>query len=159
MQTYSIGTPLRLLLGLTGILSLAAISIGAQAAQVVELTQVPCQFIESEQGVDHGYRSQSKADCEAINDQSAEVRLSQAETINLKPGDTIFRVTNKSVSYALGFWLRGEGLIGYASLPSVSGGGLTTGTTRDYKITLKPGAYIYSCPLNPTPNYRLVVSE
>jgi hypothetical protein len=159
MQTYSIGTPLRLLLGLTGILSLAAISIGTQATQVVELTQVPCQFIESEQGVDHGYHSQSKADCEAINDQSAEVRLSQAETINLKPGDTTFRVTNKSVSYALGFWLRGEGLIGYASLPSVSGGGLTTGTTRDYKITLKPGAYIYSCPLNPTPNYRLVVSE
>ena len=42
---------------------------------------------------------------------------------------------------------------------SVSGGGLATGTTKDYRVTLKPGEYVYSCPLNPTPDYKLVVKE
>ena len=35
--------------------------------------------------------------------------------------------------------------------------GLTTGTTQDYAIELKAGEYLYSCPLNPTPDYKLVV--
>jgi hypothetical protein len=43
-------------------------------------------------------------------------------------------------------------------LPSTSGGGLTLGTSRDYTIELKPGKYVYSCPLNPTPNYKIEVS-
>ncbi|MGP1614552.1 MAG: hypothetical protein ACTS5Y_05780, partial [Pollutimonas bauzanensis] len=75
------------------------------------------------------------------------------------PGRYIFRVTNKDVPYELGFWLRGAGLTGRATLPSVSGGGLTQGVTKDYAIELKPGEYAYSCPLNPTPDYRLIVSN
>jgi hypothetical protein len=31
------------------------------------------------------------------------------------------------------------------------------GKTRDYAIELKPGEYVYSCPLNTTPDYRLMV--
>ena len=79
--------------------------------------------------------------------------------LRLKPGAHVFRVTNRDVPYELGFWLRGDGLIARASLPSVSGGGLVTGTTRDYEIELKPGNYVYSCPLNPTLDYKLVVAE
>jgi len=41
---------------------------------------------------------------------------------------------------------------------SVSGGGLKTGATQDYEVELEPGEYLYSCPLNPTPNYKLIVS-
>ena len=59
--------------------------------------------------------------------------------------------------YELGFWLRGATLLSRATLPSVSGGGLTTGKTQDYVVDLKPGEYVYSCPLNPTPDYRIVV--
>ena len=40
---------------------------------------------------------------------------------------------------------------------SVSGGGLGLGETQDYEVELEPGEYLYSCPLNPTPDYRLVV--
>lgn len=126
---------------------------------VIELTQVTCQFLESEKGVNHNYKSVKQADCEAINAKTAEQRLAASKTIVLEPGDYIFRVTNKNVPYDLGFWLRGDGVVAFATLPSVSGGGLSTGKTRDYKITLKPGSYIYSCPLNPTPNYKLVVKE
>lgn len=46
-----------------------------------------------------------------------------------------------------------------ARLPSVSGGSLTTGRTKDYAIELKAGDYVYSCPLNPTPDYKLVVRD
>jgi hypothetical protein len=74
----------------------------------------------------------------------------------LKPGKYLFRVTNKNVPYPLGFYLRGSGL-GRLTLPKVAGGGLELGKTQDYEITLKEGNYVYSCPLNPTPNYKLAV--
>jgi hypothetical protein len=137
--------------------ALALCAAPAAAQQVVELNQVPCQFLESEHGVNHGYKSAKIQDCEAINAKSGQARLAKAKTIALKPGKTVFRVSNKDVPYELGFWLRGATLVSRATLPSVSGGGLTMGKTQDYVIDLKPGEYVYSCPLNPTPDYRLVV--
>lgn len=77
--------------------------------------------------------------------------------LKLQPGKYIFRVTNSSVPYPLGFYLRGVGLK-KVSLPKVSGGGLTQGVTQDYAITLTPGNYVFSCPLNPTPDYPIVVN-
>lgn len=129
----------------------------AAAAQLIELTQVPCQFLESEGGVDRGYRSRSIKDCEAINARSAKQRVAQAKPLELKPGKYAFRVTNKNVPYELGFWLRGASAVDRETLPSVSGGGLLPGKSRDYEIELKAGNYLYSCPLNTTPDYKLVV--
>ncbi len=137
----------------------AAAPAKSEAATVIQLTQVPCQFLESENGVDHGYKSTRKADCDAVNAQTGNQRLAKAKTIELKPGKYIFRVTNKNVPYELGFWLRGDGALNRITLPSVSGGGLTTGKTQDYAIDLKPGEYVYSCPLNPTPDYKLIVKN
>lgn len=142
---------------LAGCLVVGAATARAATPTVIELTQVPCQFLESENGVDHGYKSSRKADCEAINAKTQDRRLAVAGTLQLKPGKYIFRVSNKSVPYELGFYLRGAGTVGYATLPRTSGGGLTLGKTRDYEIDLKPGEYVYSCPLNTTPDYRLVV--
>lgn len=132
-------------------------SASADSAKVIDLTQTGCQFVESENGIDHGYAPTSASDCKAINADTGDQRLAEAETLKLTPGKYIFRVTNKNVPYELGFWLRGDGLVDRATLPSVSGGGLTPGATKDYAITLEPGEYVYSCPLNPTPDYRLVV--
>ncbi len=130
--------------------------LAAEAATVITLTQTPCQFVETEAG-DLGYKSMSAKDCKTINKQTGAARIAKAKVLKLKPGDYTFRVTNKNVPYDLGFWLRGQGVIGRATLPSVSGGGLTTGTTKDYSITLKPGKYYFSCPLNPTPDYQIIV--
>lgn len=139
---------------------LAAVPGLAHAApQVIELTQVACQFLESENGRNHGFQSRNAADCEAINSRTGTDRLATAKVLRLKPGAYIFRVANRDVPYELGFWLRGDGVLARARLPSVSGGGLSTGRTHDYAIELKPGEYVYSCPLNPTPDYKLVVSE
>ena len=55
--------------------------------------------------------------------------------------------------------MRGNGLINRLRLPSVAGAGLFTGETKDYEVDLKPGEYVYSCPLNTTPDYKLVVKE
>jgi len=129
---------------------------------VVTLTQVGCQFLESENGVDHHYKTKSEADCNRINAETGSQRLAKAKAIELKPGKYIFRVTNKNVPYQLGFWLResdyqpGNPLHKLSKI-SVSGGGLTMGKTKDYEVDLKPGEYLYSCPLNPTPDYKLVV--
>ncbi len=143
-----------------GALALGAVSIsgGARASEatVIELTQVRCQFLEPENGIDHGFESQAKADCDAINERTAAGRLAKAQTVELTPGTYIFRVTNRNVPYALGFYLRGAGLKKF-TLPKVSGGGLRAGVTRDYEIDLVEGEYVFSCPLNPTPDYRLVV--
>ena len=134
-----------------------AIAGTAQAATVIELTQTGCQFVEAEGGIDHGYTPTTAEDCKAINAQNGEERNAKAVTLRLTPGKHIFRVTNENVPYELGFWLRGDGVINRVRLPSVSGGGLTTGQTRDYAINLEPGEYLYSCPLNPTLDYKLVV--
>ncbi len=145
--------------------ALGALALGAVIAteapagpMIIELTQTGCQFVEAERGIDHGFTTASKADCEAINDETGAERLAKSPVLNLKPGKYVFRVTNKNVPYGLGFWLRGDGVVARATLPSVSGGGLTEGTTKDYAIELEEGEYVYSCPLNPTPDYRVVVT-
>jgi len=134
----------------------------SSATEVIELTQVPCQFLESE--ADQGFKSTRKADCDAINAKTATQRLAAAKVLKLKAGDYIFRVSNKNVPYELGFWLREKDYdwrnpLHKLTKTSVSGGGLTIGTSQDYKVSLKPGEYLYSCPLNTTPDYRLVVTK
>ncbi len=68
----------------------------------------------------------------------------------------IFRVANYNVPYELGFWVWGQSL-GHLSLPSVAGGEIMPGQIKEYAINLKKGKYWYSCPLNPTPDYTLIV--
>jgi len=149
-----------LALGLASAVTAAApgAAPGAGALQIIELTQTACQFVESENGVDHGFETRSQSDCEVINAESGDQRLAEAKVLELKPGRYVFRVTNEDVPYELGFWLRGEGL-GRFTKDSVSGGGLTSGKTLDYEIELTEGDYLYSCPLNPTPDYRIVVKS
>ncbi|MDQ6986899.1 MAG: hypothetical protein Q9M25_03745, partial [Mariprofundaceae bacterium] len=139
---------------LTAILWLVSFPAWA-APTVIELHQTACQFIEPE-GEDQHYRAASFGACEALNARTGEQRLAASTTIKLAPGPYVFRVHNVDVPYALGFWLRGSGLR-RVTLPGVSGGGIKTGSFRDYVIELKAGTYRYSCPLNPTPDYVLQV--
>ena len=62
-----------------GLLLCGAPAALAQDARVIELTQIPCQFVESENGVDHGFTSRKKADCEAINAKTGAARLGKAK--------------------------------------------------------------------------------
>ncbi len=152
-------------LGAIGLLGLAASqAAAAPAATVIELTQTGCQFLESENGVDHGFMPRLPADCNEINASTGDGRLAEHNVLKLAPGDYVFRVTNTDVPYELGFFLREPDYdwrnpVHQATKTAVSGGGLVQGKTQDYAVTLEPGEYIYSCPLNPTPNYKIVVSQ
>ncbi|MBL4692682.1 MAG: hypothetical protein JKY92_05070 [Magnetovibrio sp.] len=135
-------------------------SHAARGPQVIELTQTPCQFLDVEKN--HGFSSTQKSDCEAINAKTGVERLKQARVIRVPPGDYIFRVSNKNVPYELGFWLRDKAYdwrnpLHRLTKTSVSGGGLNMGVSKDYKVSLKAGEYLYSCPLNTTPDYTLIV--
>ena len=123
---------------------------------VINLTQVGCQFLETE-AKNHQYKPKKAEDCKKINSETLATRKSEFQSLDLKPGKYIFRVTNSNVPYDLGFWLRGTG-IKKVGLPKISGGGLTQGITKDYEIELKAGEYVFSCPLNPTPDYPITVS-
>ncbi len=134
----------------------------ADEATVISLTQIGCQFLESENGVDHGYQPTKKADCDTINSKTGADRLASAKVLTLKPGKYVFRVKNQNVPYELGFWVRDTDYdwrnpVHKLTKTSVSGGGLVLGKTQDYEVELKPGEYVYSCPLNPTPNYKIRV--
>ena len=125
------------------------------AAQTITLTQTACQFIESEHGDQH-YQANSYTACESLNHKTEDKRLEKAKVFKLKAGEYTFHVINKNVPYVLGFWLRGSGF-SRLTLPSTSGGGIETGGFKDYRIKLSKGEYVYSCPLNPTPDYKLIV--
>jgi hypothetical protein len=151
---------------LGALISLAGTAPAAAAdpSHVITLTQVGCQFIESEGGVNLNFKPKRKADCDAINARTGAERLAKVEPLKLKAGRYVFRVTNRDVPYELGFWLRSKGYdwrnpIHKLTKTSVSGGGLALGQTQEYTVDLKPGEYVYSCPLNTTPDYRLVVTE
>lgn len=152
----------RLLAVFTVLFLTPVLSALAATPQVIKLTQVPCQFLESENDVDHGFKTTSAQDCVTHNQQTGEKRLQQAQPLTLAPGKYIFRVENKNVPYELGFWLREKDYnwknpLHKLTKTSISGGGLNTGITKDYEVELEPGEYLYSCPLNPTPDYKLIV--
>ena len=127
----------------------------AQAQQVINITQTGCQFVETE-AKDYTYQPKSDKDCRQINSQSINERKKGFKPMNLTAGKYVFRVKNENVPYELGFYLRGQGA-SQVLLPKVSGGGLTQGKTLDYAIELKKGKYYMSCPLNPTPDYEVIV--
>lgn len=146
-------------LSTVAIISITA-SVFTTAAEeriIIELTQVPCQFLESENGVNHGYKSTKKADCEKINAELGDERLAKSKTIVVEEGSYTFRVHNKGVSYPLGFSIHGDDVINNLQQPSISGSGIIDGTSQDYAIDLTPGEYIYFCPHNITLNHRLIV--
>lgn len=151
-------------IGACAIVAISQIPTPSMAADatVITLTQTGCQFLEPE-GKDHGYKTSKKEDCDKINATSGADRLASSEVMTLKPGKYIFRVKNENVPYDLGFWFRHSDYdwrnpLHKVSKVSVSGGGLQTGTTKDYVVELKAGEYVFSCPLNPTPNYRVTVA-
>jgi len=92
------------------------------------------------------------------------VQLAQTEgvyettSLDLAPGKYIFEVTNKSVDKGLGFYLTPQS----DAKAQVANSGLSKlvakgETARTGVVELKAGAYQYSCPLNPTPHYTIMV--
>lgn len=131
----------------------------AASPQVIDLTQTGCQFLEPEKGYDHRFKTKQATDCVLINAETGGDRLAEAKPLILKAGRYVFRVHNKNVPYQLGFYLRASSRLLHALKPKLVGGGINSGETKDYAVDLVAGSYLYSCPLNPTPDYSLIVKE
>ena len=73
-------------------------------------------------------------------------------------------MTNKNVPYELGFWLREKGYdwrnpLHKLTKTSVSGGALSTGKSQEYKVSLKPGEYLFFLPLEHDPGLSEVATD
>jgi len=85
------------------------------------------------------------------------------QELHLRPGKYQFRVVNKNVDKDLGFVIQKEEDKNADVMQTAVSNSFTTAyvTKGDVQYTgiveLKHGNYVYSCPLNPTPHYRLVV--
>ncbi|ALJ05761.1 hypothetical protein APS56_11770 [Pseudalgibacter alginicilyticus] len=82
------------------------------------------------------------------------------KSITLSEGTYIFEIANKNIDHEVGFVLAPKGKpeakhhikSAYVTKP------VATNSTESSKIVdLKKGEYIYFCPLNPTPQYTLIV--
>ncbi|WP_339622872.1 cupredoxin domain-containing protein [uncultured Winogradskyella sp.] len=80
------------------------------------------------------------------------------KTVTLKEGHYIFEIANNNVGHQVGFVLapkaNPEAHIKTAYVTKV----VENNTKETSKVTtLKKGTYVYFCPMNPTPQYTLIV--
>lgn len=95
------------------------------------------------------------------------VKLSQVEgefttkELTLKPGTYVFEVSNEGADKEVGFVIAPateEGKAGEHIKAGYLAKTITKGeTSSSGEVTLAKGTYKYFCPLNPTPEYTLVV--
>lgn len=85
------------------------------------------------------------------------------EKLTLKPGKYIFEVKNKNVDKPLGLVVAPKTSDGKAGVHIKEGYLSKTiekgESARSQIVNLEPGTYTYFCPLNPTPEYTIVVTE
>lgn len=85
------------------------------------------------------------------------------QNLNLKPGKYQFRVVNVNVDKDLGFVIQkaedAKGDVMKTAVPNSFTTALIKKGEAQYTgvVELKAGEYVYSCPLNPTPHYKLTV--
>ena len=83
------------------------------------------------------------------------------KTLKMKSGTYIFEVSNNNIDHEVGFVLapkqdkiEAKDHIKQAYLSKTIKAGETASSK---KVTLEKGEYVYFCPLNPTPEYTLIV--
>ena len=87
----------------------------------------------------------------------------QTEQLKLTPGLYQFRIVNKNVDKDLGFVVQNEEDKGLDVMKTAVKNSFTTAYVKKGEaqytgiVELNSGNYIYSCPLNPTPHYRIII--
>lgn len=84
------------------------------------------------------------------------------KSLTLSPGDYQFEIINNGVDHEVGFVLAPKGKTDQANhikeayVTSTVKNGSSSMTQN---VSLSPGEYVYFCPLNPTEEYELIVTE
>ncbi len=94
--------------------------------------------------------------CVRLNRATQKMRATAFKALRLKPGAYLFRVTNDSVPWPVDFLVKGAR---DRALPTTGGGRIAQGQTFEYAVVLTAGVYTFSSPLNPTPEYPLLVEN
>lgn len=87
----------------------------------------------------------------------------ESGNLTLDAGNYLFKVSNKSVDHEVGFVIQKaadkDGDVMKTAYPnSFSESTIAKGKTSSTGIVkLTPGEYVYSCPMNPTPKYKITV--
>ena len=88
----------------------------------------------------------------------------ETQELNLKPGKYQFRVVNKNVEKEVGFVIQKaedqKNDVMKTALPNSFTASLIKKGDAQYTGIVdltKAGEYVYSCPLNPTPHYKIVI--
>ncbi|MFN3761204.1 MAG: hypothetical protein ACK4SF_18475 [Algoriphagus aquaeductus] len=83
--------------------------------------------------------------------------------LTLKPGQYQFKVKNQNVDKDLGFVIQRAADKNVDVMKSAVPNSFTTELIKKGEtkmtgvVTLEKGEYVYSCPLNPTPQYKITV--
>ncbi len=82
--------------------------------------------------------------------------------VKLSEGTYVFNISNNGVGHNVGFVLVPKGKDASKPENHIANAYVTkavaTGKTESSKqVTLKKGEYVYFCPLNPTPQYTLII--
>ncbi len=117
---------------------------------MLTLVQRPCVFAAAEPH--NRYDAESADDCRRINRERFDMRTQQV--LRVPPGSYHITVVNQGVPRDVGFWLRPED---EPETTLAAGGGIGADAPATFELELEPGRYLYSCPLNPTPDYLLLV--
>lgn len=87
----------------------------------------------------------------------------ETKELYLLAGTYQFRIVNKNVDRDLGFVIQKEedknGDLMKTAFPTSFTAAQVKKGTAEYTglVELKKGLYVYSCPLNPTPHYKIIV--
>lgn len=125
-------------------------------ASLIELKLVKCAISQLETEL-LPLRADKTEDCERLNRATRVTREEGLKRLRIKQGKYVFRIRNSDVPWPVDFLIRGAL---DKSLPVTQGGVLMkTGEIYDYPITLTPGVYVISSPLNGTYLYDLLVEQ
>jgi Cupredoxin-like domain len=87
----------------------------------------------------------------------------EGKELKLKPGKYQFEVSNEGVAHPVAFFLQKEADKGSKDFATALKDSGLPGTLKDGEsaktgvVELAKGKYVYSCPLNPTPHYTIIV--
>ncbi len=152
-------------------ITLAATALGLFATAELAAQQISDsvteEMTESSESTDRA--ADAEMDASAATAEVTTVELNQTPGefttthLDLAPGQYQFEITNDGVDHEVGFVIqRAEDQDGdvmeTAIENSFSTAPIAPGTTESTGVvTLEPGEYVYSCPLNPTPHYTITV--
>lgn len=87
----------------------------------------------------------------------------EGEQLKLKPGTYQFEVSNKGIDHEVAFFLQKEADKDSKEFSTALKNSGVAKMVKDGEtqktgvVELTKGTYVYSCPLNPTPHYTIVV--